>query len=59
MEYEKYEYKGKITPLKAQKMLKDEGLNVTLEDATDILKFLANMADVAVRNFLKEKEDTL
>lgn len=54
MEYEEYEYKGKITPLEAQKMLNDEGMNVTLEEATDILKFLANMADVAVRNFLKE-----
>ncbi|MFD1604797.1 hypothetical protein ACFSJW_15410 [Flavobacterium artemisiae] len=59
MKYEEYEYTGKITPLEAQKMLNDEGMNVTLEEATDILKFLANMADVAVRNFLKEKEDTL
>lgn len=59
MEYEEYEYKGKITPLEAQKMLNDEGMNVTLEEATDILKFLAKMADVAVRNFLKQKEDAL
>lgn len=57
MEIEEYEYKGKITPLEAQKMLNDEGMNVTLEEATEILKFLAKMADVAVRNFLKEKED--
>ncbi len=59
MEIEEYEYKGKITPLEAKKMLNDEGMNVTLEEATEILKFLVKMADVAVRNFLKEKEDPL
>lgn len=39
-------------------MLNDEGMNVTLEEATEILKFLAKMADVAVLSFLKEKEDS-
>ncbi|WP_426484606.1 hypothetical protein [Flavobacterium sp. 2] len=56
MEYEEYEYKGKITPLEAQKVLNNEGMNVSLEEATDILKFLVKMADVAVRNFLKEED---
>jgi len=38
-------------------MINDEGMNVTLEEATDILKFLAKMTDVAIQNFLKEKKE--
>jgi hypothetical protein len=34
-------------------------MNVTLEEATEILKFLAKMADVTVRKFLNEKEEDL
>ncbi|MGN7811977.1 hypothetical protein [Flavobacterium sp. 22076] len=40
-------------------MLNDEGMNVTFEEATDILKFFAKIADVAVRKFLNEKEENL
>lgn len=56
MEFEQ-EYKGKITPQKALKMLNDEGMDITSEEATKILIFLVNMADVAVRNFLSKKEE--
>ncbi|WP_262885424.1 hypothetical protein [Flavobacterium hydrocarbonoxydans] len=30
MQFEEYEYTGRITPLESQKMLNDEGMNVTL-----------------------------
>ncbi|WP_157849073.1 hypothetical protein [Flavobacterium sp. Leaf82] len=44
-------YKGKITPQAAQKMLKDEGMNVSVDEAGEILKFLTDIATVVVRNF--------
>ncbi|MWB93051.1 hypothetical protein GON26_01640 [Flavobacterium sp. GA093] len=56
MEFGEYEYTGRITPLEAQKMPNDEGMNVTLEEATEILKFLAKMADVTVRKFFKRNK---
>jgi len=34
----------------------DEGMNVTLEGATEILKFLAKMANITVRKFLSENK---
>ncbi|WP_163397333.1 hypothetical protein [Flavobacterium fluviatile] len=36
MEIEEEKYRGKITANKAQKMLSDEGKNVTLEEAEEI-----------------------
>jgi hypothetical protein len=55
MEYEG-KYKGKITPQIAQKMLKDEGMNISVDEAGEILKFLADMATVVVRKFLSEEK---
>jgi type II restriction/modification system DNA methylase subunit YeeA len=51
---DKEEYKGKITPQKALDMLKKEGMNVTLDEAEDILNFLQEMANIQVSKFLKE-----
>lgn len=46
--------KWKITPEKAHKMLTDEGMNVTLAEATEILSFLKMMAGVVVKKFLED-----
>jgi hypothetical protein len=43
----------KITPEKALKMLADEGMNVTLDQAAEILSFLRLMAEITVKKFLK------
>jgi len=55
MEHEKNNDKGKITAEKALKMLQDEGLNVTLEQAGLILDFLKKLANIAVSKYLKRK----
>jgi hypothetical protein len=45
----------KITPEKAQKMLKEEGMDVTLEEAKEILYFLRKLANIAVLKYLEKK----
>lgn len=45
--------RGKITPKQAMNMLNSEGINVTIEEATEILLFLRKMAHVAVSKFLE------
>jgi len=39
MNYRDELYKGKISPEKAQKILKKEGINITVEQAEEILYF--------------------
>ncbi|WP_193745200.1 hypothetical protein [Flavobacterium sp. ASV13] len=56
MEIEEEKYRGKITPKKAQKILSDEGKNVTLEEAEEILEFLQKIAYVQVRKSLNKKD---
>jgi len=53
MENEDENMRGKITPEKAMQMLNSEGMNVTIEEATEILLFLRKMAHVAVSKFLE------
>lgn len=53
MEDEEESTRGKITPEKAMNMLNSEGMNVTIEEATEILLFLRKMAHVAVSKFLE------
>ncbi len=48
--------KWKITPEKAHKMLTDEGMNVTLDEAAEILSFLRFLAESTVKKFLKDSE---
>lgn len=55
MEYEK-EYNGKSTPQKALKMLAEEGMAITLEEAEQILNFLTDIADRQVCKFLKDTD---
>lgn len=46
----------RITPEKALEMLKTEGLDLTLEQARDILAFLRKLANSAVCKYLKKGE---
>jgi len=52
---------GKMTAEKTLKMLKDEGIEVTLEQAEKILHFLRLLANLAVSKYLSknDKEDKL
>jgi len=49
--------RGKMTAEQAMKMLKDENVNVTLEQAEKVLDFLRLLARVTVLNYLKKKRD--
>ncbi len=54
MEDEVEGFKTLITPEKAQKMLKEEGMGVTLEEAKEILHFLRKLANIAVLKYLEK-----
>lgn len=56
MERERVDEKGKITAEKAWKVLKDEGLDVTLEQAAKVLEFLRKLGNIAVSNYLRKKK---
>ncbi|MGA9638967.1 hypothetical protein [Flavobacterium sp.] len=58
MEDEVEDVKSKITPEKARKMLKEEGMEVTLEEAKEILHFLKKLANIAVLKYLKNEKDS-
>ena len=58
MKYEEDDYKGKISTKKAQKMLKEEGLNVTFEQTEEILYFLRKLANTQVISYLDKKDRT-
>lgn len=45
---------SKLTPEKALKMLKSEGLDVTIEQAEEILYFLRIIANIAVLKYLNK-----
>ena len=47
---------GKMTDERTLKMLKDEGVEVTLEQARLILEFLRKLASITVSNYLKRKQ---
>ncbi|WP_431244260.1 hypothetical protein ACQ9BO_07815 [Flavobacterium sp. P21] len=49
--------KGKLTAEQALKMLREEKLDVTLEQAGKILEFLRMLASVTVSNFLNDKDE--
>ncbi|RZJ48532.1 MAG: hypothetical protein EOO44_20950 [Flavobacterium sp.] len=48
--------KNNITPERARKMLTEEGMNVTLDEASEILSFLRSMAEHTVKKFLNDSE---
>ncbi len=47
--------KDKITPERAMEILKKDGLEITLEQANLILKFLYNIADIAIDQYSKKR----
>jgi hypothetical protein len=49
---------GKMTAEKAAKMLAEEGLAVTIEEATQIVEFLRTLAKMTVAQYLREDEQT-
>jgi hypothetical protein len=56
MEIENNYKESKLTPEKALVMLREEGLDVSLEQATEILYFLRKLANIAVSNYLRERK---
>jgi len=53
MENEEEKMRNKITPEKAMQMLNSAGMDITLEEAAEILLFLRKMAHTAVIKFLE------
>ena len=47
--------KRRITPKKTLEMLRSEGLDVTLEQAKNILDFLRKLANITVTKYLKRR----
>jgi hypothetical protein len=47
---------GKINAEKAAKMLAEQGIVVTIEEATQIVEFLRSLAKIAVAQYLREEE---
>lgn len=58
MNFRDEQYKGKISPEKAQKMLKKEGINVTVELAEEILYFLRLIANISIVKFIEKNKTT-
>ncbi|KRB55486.1 hypothetical protein [Flavobacterium sp. Root186] len=54
MNYRDEQNKEKISPEQAQKMLKKEGMNVTVEQAEEILYFLRKLANIQVQHYLEK-----
>ncbi len=50
----KQEKMKKISPEQAHSMLKKEGLDISLEQAEEVLLFLREMANIVVSNYLNQ-----
>ncbi|PXY46508.1 hypothetical protein [Flavobacterium hydrophilum] len=57
MESDEKNERGKMTAEKTLQMLKDEGVEVTLEQAGMILEFLRKLANMSVYNYLNKKDE--
>lgn len=57
MEDDERNARGKMTAEKTLQMLKDEGVEVTLEQAGMILEFLRKLANMAVYNYLNQIDE--
>ena len=57
MENDQKKEMGRITAEETLKMLSDEGVEVTLEQAGMILEFLRKMGNMAVSNYLNKKNE--
>jgi hypothetical protein len=45
-----------MTPQRAQKILKEYGTNLTLEESEKVIEFLEMLAKMAVAQYLREEE---
>ena len=57
MEKELMNERGRLTAEQAVKMLKEENVEVTLEQAKLIVEFLRKLANLTVSNYLKKKDE--
>jgi hypothetical protein len=57
MEKELMNERGRLTAEQAVKMLKEENVEVTLEQAKMIVEFLRKLANLTVSNYLKKKDE--
>ena len=46
----------KMTPQRAQKILKEHGTNLTLEEAEKVIEFMQMLAKIAVAQYLRKEE---
>lgn len=46
----------RMTPQRAQRILKEYGTNLTLEEAEQIIEFMQMLAKIAVAQYLREEE---
>jgi hypothetical protein len=49
----------KLQPEEAREMLEKKGMDVTIEQAAEILKFLRLLADITVSNYLNRHDQDL
>ena len=45
-----------MTPQRAQKILKEHGTDLTLEEAEKVIEFMQMLAKIAVAQYLREEE---
>lgn len=57
MESDEKNERWKMTAEKTLQMLKDEGVEITLEQAGMILEFLRKLANMSVYNYLNKKDE--
>jgi ribosomal protein L17 len=57
MEKELTNERGRLTAEQTLKMLKEENLEVTLEQARQILEFLRKLANLTVSNYINNKNE--
>ena len=57
MEKELMDERGRLTAEQAVKMLKKENVDITLEQASQILEFLRKLANLTVSNYLKQRHE--
>lgn len=56
MQTKEFKPDSKLTAEEAVKMLKKQGMEVTVEQAAEILAFMRKLANIAVSNYLKSKD---
>lgn len=57
MENDEKNEKGRLTAEQAVKMLKEENIDITLDQAGLILEFLRKLANLTISNYLNQKNE--